>query len=46
MSVSIEPGRAAIDRALDSLDPGVRDIRMALTRRADEGEPPLQEVVP
>jgi hypothetical protein len=40
-----EPGRAAIDRALDQLYPDVRDIRMALTPAADEREPPLQEVV-
>jgi hypothetical protein len=40
-----EPGRAAIDRALDQLYPDVRDIRMALTPAADEREPPLEEVV-
>src|SRR5690242_3506814 len=40
-----EPGRAAIDRALDRLYPGAVDHPMALKPAAGEKEPPLEEVV-
>lgn len=40
-----EPGRAAIDRALDALYPNSRDYRMGLLPDASGAPPPLAEVV-